>query len=130
LASSPSASPSASATTSPTLTSSGGIAIIDIYAGGLGSAGYGFGTTTSNIASPGPTINLKVGDQVTINFHNNSQMGHRHTILHRRQSGHILLHLPSGRPCELGHVGRHKRNKLKTTTRLFLFNTQKPKMHF
>jgi plastocyanin len=73
------------------LTSSGGIAIIDIYAGGLGSAGYGFGTTTSNIASPGPTINLKVGDQVTINFHNNSQMGHDFAVVTAKTDGNTDL---------------------------------------
>jgi plastocyanin len=92
---SPTPSPSASVTPSP----SGSTSTIDIYAGEVSSSTYGFGTAASSITSPGPTLTLKAGQTVTVNFHNAGTMAHNWAIVDSKSSSANVLwsaHVGSG----------------------------------
>ena len=49
---------------------------LTLYAGEKSSSTYGFGSSSSNIASPGPTLNLVEGTTYTMTVHNVGTMDH------------------------------------------------------
>ncbi len=55
----------------------------DIYAG---DNPYGFGASSSNIGSPGPTMTFKAGQTVTITLHNSGAMTHNWAIVDAKSS--------------------------------------------
>jgi plastocyanin len=55
---------------------------INIYCGE-----YGYGTSASNIVSPGPTISLDAGATVTVTLHNVGNMGHNWAIVSDKTDG-------------------------------------------
>jgi len=59
---------------------------IDIYA-----SEYKFGTSQSNMASPGPTLNFKAGQSVTVTFHNVGTGPHNFAITMDKVDGSTNL---------------------------------------
>ena len=59
---------------------------IDIY-----SAEYGFGSTASNIRSPGPTISLTSGQTVSVTLHNVGKTPHNWAIVKDKTDGSTNL---------------------------------------
>ncbi|MFB3888012.1 MAG: plastocyanin/azurin family copper-binding protein [Candidatus Bathyarchaeia archaeon] len=57
---------------SPPPTSTGSTITVTLYGGEASGGGFGFGTTSTTITSPGPALTFKVGDKVTVDFHNAS----------------------------------------------------------
>ncbi len=93
-----SASPTASATPSPSVTSTpsptatGATVKIDIYAGELTLSSYGFGLSANSITSnPGPSLSFKVGDTVTVTFHNGGTMFHNWALVTQKSDGNTNL---------------------------------------
>jgi plastocyanin len=64
--------PSSNTSASPGPSPSGTGTALTLYAGAVtsGSGTYGFGDSASNIVSPGPTLNLKIGTTYTITVYN------------------------------------------------------------
>jgi uncharacterized cupredoxin-like copper-binding protein len=87
----PSSSPTPSI--SPSGSPSAGSVTVTIYAGevSLSSSIYGFGNTQSNITSPGPTFNVKVGTTVTVDFTNAGTMPHNWALVTEKTSGNTNL---------------------------------------
>jgi plastocyanin len=52
---------------------------------------FGFGTSSGNETSPGPTITLKQGQTVTINFHNEGAMPHNGAVVTAKTDGNTNL---------------------------------------
>jgi plastocyanin len=69
-------------------TGSGGLSgnNIDVY-----SAEYGFGSTASNVGSPGPTITLTSGQTVTVSLHNVGKVAHNWAIVMDKTDGNANL---------------------------------------
>ncbi len=59
---------------------------INIYSGE-----YGFGSSSSNIASPGPTMTLTSGQSVTVTLHNIGAMPHNWAIVTAKTDGNTNL---------------------------------------
>jgi plastocyanin len=59
---------------------------VDIYG-----AEYKFGTSQSNMASPGPTLNFKAGQTVTVTFHNVGTGPHNFAIVTDKADGSTNL---------------------------------------
>jgi plastocyanin len=59
---------------------------INIYCGE-----YGFGSTSSNIKSPGPTVTLDAGQSVTVTLHNVGSMPHNWAIVTAKTDGNTNL---------------------------------------
>ena len=89
----PSISNSPSPATSPTASGSpsAGNITITVYAGEVGSSTYGFGNTSSNITSPGPTFTVKAGSTVTVEFTNVGTMSHNWALVTQKTSGNTNL---------------------------------------
>ncbi len=64
---------------------------LTLYAGEVNSATYGFGTSSSNIASPGPTLDLKVGQAYKITLTNSGTMPHAWEITSEKATGSQVL---------------------------------------
>jgi len=63
-----------------------------LYAGELSTSQYGFGTSSSNIASsPGPTLTLTAGDTVTMTLNNVGKMTHNWAIVDSKSSTGTVL---------------------------------------
>jgi plastocyanin len=86
-------SPSPTSSVSPTGSPSAGSVTISIYAGevSLSSSIYGFGSTESNITSPGPTFTVKLGTTVTVDFTNAGTMNHNWALVTEKTSGNTNL---------------------------------------
>lgn len=52
---------------------------------------YGFGSTPSNITSPGPTFTVKVGTTVIVDFSNAGTMAHNWALVTQKTSGNTNL---------------------------------------
>jgi plastocyanin len=89
----PNNSNSPSSGTSPTasVSPSAGNITIAVYAGEVGSSTYGFGNTSDNITSPGPTLTVKVGSTVTVEFTNAGTMSHNWALVMQKTSGNTDL---------------------------------------
>ena len=89
----PSNSNSTSPATSPAASSSpsAGNITITVYAGEVGSSTYGFGNTSDNITSPGPTFTVKVGSTVTVEFTNVGTMSHNWALVTQKTPGNTNL---------------------------------------
>jgi|WetSurMetagenome_2_1015567.scaffolds.fasta_scaffold260702_2 plastocyanin len=64
---------------------------ITVYAGEVTLSEYGFGSTPSNITSPGPTFTVKAGTTVTVHFGNAGSMGHNWALVNAKTDGSTLL---------------------------------------
>jgi plastocyanin len=82
----PSTSPTPTPTATPTPTGSPGTVKLDIYAGEVSSSTYGFGNSANSIQSPGPSLNFKVGDVVTVTLHNAGTMPHNWALVDAKSS--------------------------------------------
>jgi uncharacterized cupredoxin-like copper-binding protein len=84
-----SASPSSTSSPSSTPSSSGSTQSLTLYAGSVtsGSGTYGFGDSSSNIVSPGPTLNLKVGTTYTMTVNNVGNIPHSWEIVQTKAVG-------------------------------------------
>jgi uncharacterized cupredoxin-like copper-binding protein len=64
---------------------------LTLYAGEVNSAQYGFGNSASAITSPGPTLNLKVGQSYTVTVTNAGTMPHAWEITSLKETGSNVL---------------------------------------
>ncbi len=72
-------------TPTPTVTST-------LYEGEIGTAQYGFGTSATSLASPGPTLTFKVGDVVKMTVYNVGAIQHSWEINTKQDgSGQVLF---------------------------------------
>jgi plastocyanin len=79
-------SPTASPSTTPSATSSAGPTAMTIYSGEKDTSTYGFGSTSTSINSPGPSLTFKVGTTYTMTLHNVGTMGHNWAIVDAKSS--------------------------------------------
>ncbi len=89
--STPNVTPTPSSSPSGSPVPSAGSVTITVYAGELNLGMYGFGNSSSDISSPGPTFTVKVGTTVTIHFSNAGTMGHNWAVVTEKVSGSNLL---------------------------------------
>jgi plastocyanin len=75
--------PATSPTPTPTTSPSGTPTALTLYAGSVtsGSGTYGYGNSSSNIVSPGPTLTLKVGTTYTMTVYNVANIPHSWEIV-------------------------------------------------
>lgn len=64
---------------------------LTLYAGEISTASYGFGNSASTITSPGPTLNLKVGQTYTMTVTNSGTMPHAWEISSQKAAGSVLF---------------------------------------
>ena len=64
---------------------------LTLYAGEISTSSYGFGTSASTITSPGPTLNLKVGQTYTMTVTNSGTMPHTWEISSQKAAGSVLF---------------------------------------
>ena len=87
----PNVTPSPSSSPSGSPVPSAGSVTITVYAGELNLGKYGFGNSSSEISSPGPTFTVKAGTTVTVHFSNAGTMGHNWAVVTEKASGSNLL---------------------------------------
>jgi plastocyanin len=54
---------------------------ITIYGDEIAGAKFGFGLSSDNVTSPGPTLNFTVGDVIQVTFHNIGNMPHTFALV-------------------------------------------------
>ena len=65
---------------------------VTLYAGEISATLYGFGFSSSNLTSPGPTLTLKVGDVVEMTLHNVGKMPHSFEVnTQNNTNGQVLF---------------------------------------
>jgi uncharacterized cupredoxin-like copper-binding protein len=65
---------------------------ITLYAGEISTSVYGFGNSTSTLASPGPTLTFKVGDVVNLTLVDDGMMPHNWALVKTNEtSGSVLF---------------------------------------
>ena len=64
---------------------------LTLYAGEISTSTYGFGNSASSITSPGPTLNLKVGQTYTMTITNSGTMPHAWEITSQKATGSQVL---------------------------------------
>ncbi len=73
--------------TPPPVSPTGQTVTISIYSGEITPNSYGFGSSPSNITSPGPTFTVKTGTTVTIDFSNAGAMVHNVAVVTEKTDG-------------------------------------------
>ena len=64
---------------------------ITLYAGETGDSQLGFGTSPTNLTSPGPTLRLKITDVVSITLVNAGKMPHAFAVTNMPKTGATVL---------------------------------------
>ena len=64
---------------------------LTLYAGQVSTSSYGFGNSASSITSPGPTLNLKVGQTYMMTVTNAGTMPHAWEIMAQKATGSQVL---------------------------------------
>ena len=64
---------------------------LTIYGGEVSTTSYGFGNSANSITSPGPDINLRVGETYTMTFRNSGELPHAWEITSQRTTGSQVL---------------------------------------
>ena len=80
---------------------------ITLYEGEASTSLYGFGYSASSLASPGPTLNFKVGDVVNMTVINVGTLPHAWEISDSKTGGNILFNaqIATSSPLNTGQRG-------------------------